>query len=175
MINEEYLKSLVREIPDFPQPGVLFRDITPILLTPTALRSAVKAMTENVRQLSPDIIVGVESRGFLLGVPIALELGLGFVPVRKPGKLPGDKIQASYALEYGENTLEIHRDAVVPGMRVAIIDDLLATGGTAKATAELVEKLGGTVVGYSFLIELEYLKGRKTLEGYLVNSLLKYE
>jgi adenine phosphoribosyltransferase len=175
MINEEYMKSLVREIPDFPQPGILFRDITPILLKPTALRSAVKAMTENVRQLRPDIILGVESRGFLLGTPIALELGLGFVPVRKAGKLPFDTIQASYALEYGENTLEIHKDAVVPGMRAAIIDDLLATGGTAKATAELVEKLGGTVVGYSFLIELEYLEGRKALEAYLVNSLLKYK
>ncbi len=169
------MKSLVREIPDFPQPGILFRDITPILLKPTALRSAVKAMTENVRQLRPDIILGVESRGFLLGTPIALELGLGFVPVRKAGKLPFDTIQASYALEYGENTLEIHKDAVVPGMRAAIIDDLLATGGTAKATAELVEKLGGTVVGYSFLIELEYLEGRKALEAYLVNSLLKYK
>lgn len=174
MISEATVKQLIRDIPDFPAQGVMFRDITPVLQNAKAFKEVVIAMCETVRDMKPDVIVGIESRGFVLGTPIALECGLGFVPVRKVGKLPHDTIQAEYALEYGTNVVEIHRDAIEPGMRVAIIDDLLATGGTARAAVQLVEELGGKVAGLSFLIELEFLHGRKLLQGYDVRTVVKY-
>ena len=174
MISEDTVKQLIRDIPDFPTPGVMFRDITPVLQDARALREVVSSMVECVRPMKPDVVVGIESRGFLLGAPIALDLGVGFVPVRKKGKLPWETVSAEYALEYGANVVEIHRDAIEPGMRVAIVDDLLATGGTAKAAVDLVEELGGKVVGVSFLIELTFLNGRKLLEGYDVCTIVKY-
>ena len=174
MISEAAVKELIRDIPDFPTPGILFRDITPVLQSPAALREVINSMAECVRPMKPDVIVGIESRGFIFGAPVALELGVGFVPVRKAGKLPADTIKAEYALEYGTNVVEVHRDAIEPGMRVAIVDDLLATGGTAKAAIKLVEELGGTVAGISFLIELAFLKGRKLLDGYDVCTVVRY-
>jgi len=174
MLSEKVMKQLIRDIPDFPAPGVMFRDITPVLQDPKAFKEVIDSMVECVAPMKADVIVGIESRGFVLGTPIAIQLGLGFVPVRKAGKLPADTIRAEYALEYGTNAVEIHRDAIEPGMRVAIVDDLLATGGTAKAAVELVEELGGKVVGLSFLIELEFLHGRSLLEGYEVCSLVRY-
>ncbi len=174
MLSESTMKALIRDIPDFPAPGVLFRDITPVLQDPKALREVIGSMVETVEAMRPDVIVGIESRGFILGVPVAVELGIGFVPVRKAGKLPAETIRAEYALEYGTNVVEIHRDAITQGMRVAIVDDLLATGGTAKAAIELVEELKGKVQGLSFLIELGFLKGRELLNGYNVSTLIKY-
>ena len=174
MISEDTVKQLIRDIPDFPTPGVMFRDITPVLRDARALREVISSMTDSVRPMKPDVIVGIESRGFLLGAPVAIELGVGLVPVRKKGKLPWETVSAEYALEYGDNVVEIHRDAIEPGMRVAIVDDLLATGGTAKAAVDLVEELGGKVVGVSFLIELTFLNGRKALEGYDVCTIVKY-
>ncbi len=174
MITEETMKELIRDIPDFPSDGILFRDITPVLQDAKAFHEVICSMVDCVRPMRPDVIVGIESRGFLLGAPIALELGIGFVPVRKVGKLPGETIQARYELEYGTNVVEIHKDAIEPGMRVAIVDDLLATGGTAKASVQLVEELGGTVAGLSFLIELLFLKGRDALRGYDICTLVKY-
>ncbi|MEN6581883.1 MAG: adenine phosphoribosyltransferase [Armatimonadota bacterium] len=168
------VKELIRDIPDFPADGIIFRDITPILQDPKAFNEVICSMAECVERMEPDVIIGVESRGFLLGAPIALELGLGFVPVRKKGKLPWETIQAEYSLEYGSNVVEIHRDALQAGKRVAIVDDLLATGGTAKAATQLVEELGGTVAGLSFLIELSFLEGRKLLQGYNVCTIVKY-
>ncbi len=174
MISEATIKELIRDIPDFPTQGILFRDITPILQDAKAFKQIIYTMCETVQELKPDVIVGIESRGFILGTPIALELGLGFVPVRKMGKLPYDTIQAEYSLEYGTNVVEIHRDALNHGTRVAIVDDLLATGGTAKAAVQLVEELGATVAGLSFLIELEFLQGRKLLQGYDTRAVVKY-
>ena len=174
MLSEATIKALIRDIPDFPSPGILFRDITPVLQDAKALNEVICSMVESIAPMKPDVIVGIESRGFILGVPVALELGVGFVPVRKAGKLPAETIRAEYALEYGTNVVEIHRDAITPGMRVVIVDDLLATGGTAKAAVQLVEELGGTVAGISFLIELEFLKGRQLFEGYNISSLVKY-
>lgn len=174
MLSEALMKQLIRDIPDFPAPGVLFRDITPILQDAKAFREVIDSMSECVTPTKPDVIVGIESRGFILGTPIALQLGIGFVPVRKAGKLPADTIKAEYALEYGTNAVEIHRDAIEPGMRVAIVDDLLATGGTARAAVQLVEELGGIVVGTNFLIELEFLHGRELLNGYEVCTLIRY-
>jgi adenine phosphoribosyltransferase len=174
MISEAAVKELIRDVPDFPAPGILFRDITPVLRDPSALREVVDSMVECVRPMKPDVIVGIESRGFILGAPVALELGVGFVPVRKAGKLPAETIKAEYALEYGTNVVEVHKDAVEPGMRVAIVDDLLATGGTARAAIELVEELGGVVAGISFLIELTFLNGRKLLDGYDVCTVVSY-
>ncbi len=174
MISESTVKELIRDIPDFPEPGILFRDITPVLQDPKAFREVVRSMVECVRPMRPDVIVGIESRGFLLGAPVALDLGIGFVPVRKAGKLPADTIKAEYALEYGTSVVEMHRDAIEPGMRVAIVDDLLATGGTARAAIQLVEQLGGTVGGISFLIELCPLNGRKLLEGHDVCTIVSY-
>jgi len=173
-MTELLAEKLIRNIPDFPQPGVLFRDITPVLQNPQALREVVEKMTEYARSRQPDVIVGIESRGFVFGIPIALELGVGFVPVRKLGKLPYKKIVEEYALEYGTNAMEIHVDAVQPGQRVVIVDDLLATGGTAAAAARLVERLGGIVAGFDFLIKLEFLKGRKMLHGYDVFTLIRF-
>ncbi|MCL6533670.1 MAG: adenine phosphoribosyltransferase [Fimbriimonadales bacterium] len=166
--------QLVRDIPNFPEPGIIFKDITPVLKHPQALREVVELMTEHARSLKPDVIAGIESRGFVFGLPIAVNLGLGFVPIRKLGKLPGEKISEEYALEYGTNTVEIHVDAIEPGQRVVVVDDLLATGGTAAASARLIERLGGTVAGFTFLIELTFLKGRQNLRGYEVYSLIQY-
>ncbi len=174
MITEETMKALIRDIPDFPAPGIMFRDITPVLQDAKAFREVIDSMVESVRPMKPDVIVGIESRGFILGTPIALELGIGFVPVRKAGKLPAETIKAEYALEYGTNVVEMHRDAIEPGLRVAVVDDLLATGGTAKAAAQLVEELGGRVEGLSFLIELAFLNGRKVLDGYEVHTIVRY-
>ena len=173
-LTEDTIKKLIRDIPDFPTDGILFRDITPVLQDPKAFHEVVCTLSDCVRALKPDVVVGIESRGFMFGAPIALELGLGFVPIRKIGKLPAETIQAEYALEYGTNVVEIHRDAIEPGMRVAIIDDLLATGGTAKAAVQLIEELGGEVAGLCFLIELAFLNGRDLLKGYDVNAIVKY-
>ncbi|MGC8833153.1 MAG: adenine phosphoribosyltransferase [Armatimonadota bacterium] len=166
--------TLIRDVPDFPTEGILFRDITPVLLDPEAFREVVDAFANEAEARKAEVIVAIESRGFIFGAPVADRLGLPFVPVRKLGKLPGPTIQAEYALEYGTNTLEMHRDAVKPGQKVLIIDDLLATGGTAGAAARLVEELGGEVVGFAFLVELEPLGGREALSGYNVLSLVKY-
>ena len=174
MLTEETMKQLIRDVPDFPAEGVMFRDITPVLQNPTAFNEVVCSMVERVKPMDPDVIVGIESRGFILGAPIALELGVGFVPVRKIGKLPAETVQAEYSLEYGTSVVEIHRDAIEPGMRVAIVDDLLATGGTARAAVQLAEELGGEVVGLSFLIELSFLNGARLLEGYRVDTIVKY-
>lgn len=167
-------EALIRDIPDFPQPGILFKDITPVLGDPDALREIVDLLCEKITALSPDRIIGIESRGFLFGVPVAYKLGLPFSPVRKLGKLPYQTIKEEYALEYGTNTVEAHVDAVEPGDRVVIVDDLLATGGTAMAAAALVERLGGTVAGYAFLVELEFLNGRERLDRGEIITLLTY-
>ena len=167
-------QELIREVRDFPKPGILFRDITPILLNPEALRECLDAFEADATDRSADVIVGIESRGFLFGIPVADRLGLGFAPVRKLGKLPGETIRAEYALEYGTNTLEIHTDAIRPGQRCVVVDDLLATGGTAAAACRLVEQLGGVVTGLSFLVELADLEGRSQIAGYPVTSFICY-
>jgi adenine phosphoribosyltransferase len=169
------LRSYVRDIPDFPTAGILFRDITPLLLDPRALDAAVARLTQFARELDIDIVVAAEARGFILGGALARSLHAGFVPARKPGKLPHDTVSAAYTLEYGVNALEMHADAFAGGTRVLIHDDLLATGGTARALAELVGRLGGEVKACVFLAELEALGGRKQLDGYQVHSLIKYE
>jgi adenine phosphoribosyltransferase len=168
------LGSFVRDIPDFPKPGIVFKDITPVLASPQALDAAVTGLAGFARPLDVDLVIGAEARGFLLGPALARELGAGFILARKPGKLPHETVRAEYALEYGVDTLEIHSDAVHAGSRVLVHDDLLATGGTASATCELVEQLGGEVVGCAFLIELAFLDGRARLEGRIVHSLLSY-
>lgn len=169
------VKSLIRVIPDFPEPGISFKDITTLLKDGPALRNVVKAMTDPFREDGVDLVVGVESRGFIFGSPIAYELGVGFVVVRKPGKLPGDKFQVDYALEYGTDALEMHKDAIEPGQRVLIVDDLLATGGTIAAAADLVRRAGGQIVGYSFLIELAFLGGRDKLQGEKIHTMVAYD
>ncbi len=169
------LEELIREIPDFPSAGVLFKDLTPLMSDAGALRLAVGELAALDRGMRPDFVVAAEARGFLLGPALALELGAGFVLARKPGKLPYETVSASYELEYGANTLEIHSDALASGARVLVHDDLLATGGTARALCELVERLGGEVVGCSFLIELSFLRGREQLGGREVHSLLSYD
>jgi len=169
----EHLRSLVRDIPDFPQPGILFRDVTPLLRDSAALRQVTMAFAERFRG-RVDAVAGIESRGFIFGAPLAMELGVGFVPIRKIGKLPAAKRTREYALEYGTATLEIHDDAVAPGERVLLLDDLLATGGTAHAAASLVEAVGGTVEAVAFVIELLFLDGRRALEGHEVHALLAY-
>lgn len=168
------LKSLIRDIPDFPQPGILFRDITPLLADAEGLQAALAGMTELARAAEPGCIVGIESRGFIFGAPIADRLNLPFVPVRKPGKLPAARMSVEYSLEYGQSRLDIHEDAMTPGTRALIVDDLLATGGTALAAAKLVEMVGGVVAGFAFAIELDVLDGRRRLGGYPVASLLRY-
>lgn len=168
------LKSLIREVPDFPKPGINFKDITTLLQNGPAFRYAVDAMADHFQEFKPEVIIGAESRGFLLGAPLAYKMGCGFVLVRKPGKLPAAVERVSYDLEYGQDTLEIHRDAITSGQRVLIVDDLLATGGTVAATVELVRKLNGNIVGCAFLIELDFLNGRKRLDGYEVLSLIHY-
>jgi adenine phosphoribosyltransferase len=166
------LQALVRDVPDFPQAGIVFRDITPLLGNGAALRSAVDAIAALYDEI--DTVVGIESRGFILGAPVAYALRVGMVPVRKLGRLPRATERADYALEYGTNTVEIHADALQPRERVLIVDDVLATGGTAAATAELVERLGGEVAGIAVLIELPELRGRQRLASYAVTSLLQY-
>jgi adenine phosphoribosyltransferase len=161
-------------VPDFPIPGIQFKDITPILSDPIAFRAVVDDMISIVKERHVDKIIAPESRGYLFGCPVAVELGTGFVPVRKPGKLPRAVHSQDYQLEYATNTLQIHQDAIQPGEHVVIIDDLLATGGTTKAMIDLIEKAGGEVVGIVFLIELEFLNGREKLAGYPVESLIKY-
>jgi len=166
--------NLIRDIPDFPKSGILFKDITPVLGDPAAFQEVIDCFVSQAQGWGPDLVVGIESRGFVFGAPVALALGVGFVPVRKVGKLPAETIQEEYALEYGTAIVEVHRDAIQPGQRVLIVDDLLATGGTAAAAAKLVEALGGKVAGFSFLVELGFLSGRKVLSGYDVQSLLTY-
>lgn len=168
------LASTIRDVPDFPKEGILFKDITTLLRDPTATKETIRRMAAQCQGKNVDLIVGIESRGFIFGMPLAVELGLGFVPVRKPGKLPAETISEEYSLEYGTNTLEIHVDALESGQRVMIIDDLLATGGTAKATCNLIEKLGGTVAGLIFAVELEFLNGRSVLEGYDTFSVVSF-
>lgn len=168
------LEEHIRVIEDFPKPGISFKDITTLLKNGEAFKTAIQAIAEEVKKYEPDIIVGPEARGYLLGAPVAYALGIGFVPVRKPGKLPGETISETYDLEYGTDTLEVHKDALLPGQKVAIVDDLLATGGTTYATARLIEKTGATVVNFSCLIELSDLGGREKLKDYKVFSLIKY-
>lgn len=169
------LKEKIRTIPDFPEKGVLFRDITTLLKDGPAFSAAVDLLVEHYRSIPLNAIVAIESRGFIFGAPLAHRLGLSFVPVRKFGKLPGPTTREEYELEYGRETLEVHTDAITPGARTVVVDDLLATGGTAKATARLVESLGGVVVEFAFLIELTYLKGREKLSGYPVFSLIQFD
>lgn len=166
--------KLIREIPDFPKPGILFRDITPVLANPAAFQEVIDRFVEWAGVRSPDVIVGIESRGFVFGAPVALALGVGFVPIRKVGKLPFQTIREEYALEYGTNVVEIHNDAIRPGQRALIVDDLLATGGTAAASARMIEQLGGRVAGFSFLIELAALDGRAVLPGHEIQALISY-
>jgi adenine phosphoribosyltransferase len=171
----DQLKQMIREVPDFPKPGINFYDITTLLKDPGGLRQTVDALAAEFEGTKIDTVIGVEARGFIFAPALAYHLGAGFVPVRKPKKLPAEKASISYDLEYGQDTLEIHRDAVSNGDRVIIADDLLATGGTARAVVDLVESLGGEVAGLVFVVELEFLPGRKKLEGYDVRSLIKYQ
>jgi adenine phosphoribosyltransferase len=168
------IETLIRAIPDFPIPGILFRDITPLLKDKAGFSAAVDLFVQRYKDERIDVVVGIEARGYMFGAPLAYALGAGFVPVRKPGKLPGTKYTESYALEYGTNSLEIHDDAVVKNQRVVVVDDLLATGGTAAATGRLLSKLGGDLVGYGFLIELEALGGRAKLGAADVTAFLRY-
>lgn len=168
-------KSLIREVPDFPKPGISFKDITTLLKDGQALQQVTDQLAAHFTSVKPDLIVGAESRGFLLGAPLAYKMGCGFVVVRKPGKLPAAVAKASYQLEYGRDSLEIHLDAIKPGQKVLVVDDLLATGGTMSATAELIKQLKGEIIGFAFLVELDDLRGRKKLEPYDVFSLVHYE
>lgn len=168
-------KKYIASIPDFPQPGVLFRDITPLMSDGEAFHAATSEIQKFAEQVGAEVIAGPESRGFIFGCPVAANLHIGFVPVRKPGKLPRETISYRYDLEYGSNELHMHKDAIKPGQKVLIVDDLLATGGTVQATIKMIEELGGVVVGCAFLIELEGLKGREALADYEVFTLLSYE
>jgi adenine phosphoribosyltransferase len=168
------LRRFVRDVPDFPKPGILFRDITPLLLSPVALRTALEQMEALAVIRRPDVVVGIESRGFLFGVPLAERLGIGFVPIRKPGKLPAETYQERYTLEYGDDAVEVHADAIAAGQRVLVVDDLLATGGTAAASTRLIERMGGEVVGLLFLIELAFLHGRELLPERPVDTLIVF-
>lgn len=173
-LTTEDLAALVRDIPDFPRPGVLFKDITPLLRDPRALATVIDLLCERIRPLDADLVVAAEARGFLIGPALARELGIGFAPVRKPGKLPYDTRTVEYELEYGTDSLQIHSDGVVDGERVLLVDDVLATGGTMAAKAQLVEVLGGTVAGCAVIIELGFLRGREKLSGYPVESLIEF-
>jgi adenine phosphoribosyltransferase len=173
-VDVERLKALVRDVPDFPQPGVVFKDITPLLADEIAFSSVIDLIVVHFGRGNVDKVVGIEARGFILASPVAYHFGAGFVPVRKKDKLPWETESEEYELEYGTATLEIHRDGVDPGERVLIVDDVLATGGTARATAGLVERIGGKVVGIAFLIELGFLKGRQQLDGYDLFTLISY-
>lgn len=169
------LRELIRDIPDYPKPGILFKDITPLLANPAGLSLAVEFLTQPYRDQHIDIVVGAESRGFIFGTAVARNLSAGFVPVRKPGKLPSKKLSITYDLEYGTDTLEIHADAIKPGQRVLLLDDLLATGGTMEACCGLVERLGGTIAGISILIELTGLSGRKRLSKWPLHCVMCYD
>lgn len=171
---EERLRSAIRDVPDFPKAGIVFKDITPILSDPTLFRDAVTALAHPFREDRISKVVGIESRGFLFGPPLASRLNAGFVPARKPGKLPRETVRETYALEYGLDSLEIHRDAFQRGERVLVVDDLLATGGTASAAARLAERIGAEVVGMAFVIELEFLGGRAKLPGRRIHALVRY-
>lgn len=175
MTTQADLRTYIRSVPDFPEPGILFRDVTPLLKSPEAYMSAVDQMTSIVKSMEADTIVAIEARGFLFGCPIAANLGLPFVPVRKQGKLPSECMSVEYSLEYGEGRLDIHADSIEPGSRVVIIDDLIATGGTAAATAKLVELLGANVAGFVFLIELSGLKGRDKIKDYRLETLVQFD
>ncbi|NEQ69873.1 MAG: adenine phosphoribosyltransferase [Symploca sp. SIO2D2] len=170
------LKSLIRDIPDFPKPGIVFRDITTLLSNPEGLRYTIDLLAQNCQEagLKPDYVVGIESRGFIFGTPLAYQLGAGFVPVRKPGKLPAAVQGVEYQLEYGTDRVEMHQDAFEPGSRVLIVDDLMATGGTAAATAELVQQIGGELLGFGFIIELRDLGGRQKLPNVPILTLIEY-
>ncbi len=169
------LRTIIRNVPDFPKPGVVFRDITTLLADPQATRDAADAITEPYRAAGVDVVVGIESRGFIFGSLVAERLGAAFAPVRKPGKLPAGKIEETYELEYGTDTIEMHTDAVKPGQKVLMVDDLLATGGTMAAACRLVERLGGDIVGCSFVIELSFLQGRRKLDGRNTFALVDYD
>ncbi len=171
---EQTLKSYIRDIPNFPQEGILFRDITPLLQNAGALRMTINALLAPYAAEKPDYIVGIESRGFLFGIPMAYELGIGFIPIRKKGKLPAETIGEDYTLEYAVNSIEAHKDSVKPGQKVVIVDDLLATGGTAGASISLMRRLGADIIGLSFVIELMALRGRDKLSDIPVHCLLKY-
>lgn len=171
----EELKKYIRSIPDYPKKGIIFRDITTLLKEPKAINLAIDSMIENFKGININKVVGIESRGFILGAILAYKLNAGFVPARKPGKLPASTIREEYDLEYGTDAIEIHKDAIYKGENVLLHDDLLATGGTAKAACKLIENLGGNIVGISFLIELSFLNGRAKLKGYNVHSLINYE
>ncbi|HUO59976.1 MAG TPA: adenine phosphoribosyltransferase [Candidatus Acidoferrales bacterium] len=174
-MDEKSLKQLIREVPDFPKPGILFYDITTLLKDKLGFAQLIDGLTEHYIEKKIDLVLGIEARGFIFGPALAYRLNAGFVPVRKPKKLPAETVKWTYDLEYGSDTLEIHKDAIKPGQRVLIVDDLLATGGTAKATAELARSLGADICGLAFVIELDFLNGRKKLDGYDVLSLLHYD
>lgn len=169
------LERLIRDVADFPKPGIVFKDITTLTRSAEGLRAAVDAIVKEYKDRDVNVVVGIESRGFIFGTGVALGLGTGFVPARKPGKLPAETVRAEYELEYGTDAIEMHRDAIAPGQRVLIIDDLLATGGTASAAAQLVERLGGEVVALAFVIDLAFLHGRDKLCDYDVFSLIQYD
>jgi adenine phosphoribosyltransferase len=173
-IDIQRLRALIRDVPDFPKPGIVFKDITPLLANEVAFSSVIDETVVHFGRGNVDKVVGIEARGFILASPVAYHFGAGFLPVRKAGKLPYQVEAEEYALEYGTATLELHADAVIPGERVLIVDDVLATGGTARAAARLVERLGGKVIGIATLIELEFLEGRKLIEGYEFFSLIQY-
>ncbi len=170
----ESLKAKIRDVPDFPEPGIVFKDIMPLLADPACLRETVDLLADWVEPRKPDLILGAEARGFILGAALAYKLGCGFIAARRPGKLPWKTVSATYALEYGENSLELHADAIANGARVLVHDDVLATGGTARAICDLAEQLGGEIVGVAFVIELAFLEGHKHLENYDVHSLITY-
>lgn len=168
------LKNYIAEIKDFPSEGIVFRDITPLLADGAAYKESINRMAEFAKSVGADVVAGPESRGFIVGCPTATALNIGFVPVRKPGKLPRETVSCKYDLEYGSNELHMHKDAIKPGQKVVIVDDLLATGGTVQAAIKMIESLGGEVVGCGFMIELEALKGRELLKGYNVYSIMTY-
>ena len=169
------LKRMIREVPDFPKKGILFYDITTLLKDKAGFRKIIDALTDQIRPMRPDCVLGIEARGFIFAPALAYNLGAGFIPVRKPKKLPAETERISYELEYGMDTLEIHKDAIGEGHNVLIVDDLLATGGTAKAVVDLVTGLGGKVAGLLFVVELDFLNGRRKFNGYNVNSLIRYD
>lgn len=174
-MNNDQLKKLIREVPDFPKPGILFYDITTLLKDASGLKAVIDEFGKRYHGSSVDVVLGIEARGFIFAPAVAYALGVGFVPVRKPKKLPAETVREEYQLEYGTDSLEIHRDAIQPGQRVLIVDDVLATGGTAAAVTRLIEKLGGKVAGLGFVLELDFLHGRDKVAGYELFSLLHYE
>ena len=173
-MNYKNLQDLIRDVPDFPQEGISYKDITTLLKDPTGLKDAIGAMLRPFEGVEVELVVGIESRGFILATPMAIELGCGFIPVRKPGKLPAETLRLDYDLEYGTDAVEIHADAIEPGQKILVVDDVLATGGTLAATCRLVEKLGGEIVGIRVLAELGFLQGRNLLSGYTLESTIVY-